>query len=435
MVKVKEGVIKVQDILIKKIAAETNVLIQRDGAVIISLSQGTPNLPIFDEAAKEMIKLIEARKLPYSDAPGIRQVRETCASFITQFYSIPHGITLSANNIIVTNGATQAIFDILSLSIGEKSDVVISPSPAYPLYRYQTEMLGGTFVAIQTSASENFVPSIADLRAMFDQYSDEQNTKIRSIALAFPNNPCGSMLSPKTAQQMADFLDEMLTKYRDPGFSLILDEVYIGTNATGSHISILQYASLQLLKSTFLVLSASKGLGAMPGARAGFCCAFDEELVPMLQKIQIASSGNASTISQVGLVGSLRHVMSEGSALSTMGSYYAERVSLAVKRLDEIGIKYDIPSGTIARIPEATFYVFADFSHFKIFSNDMEICHLFRDMYKTDVKKGVAVIPGCAFGIDSAKQMIRLSCALEIPDLLTAMDIIEVAIASRKLVK
>jgi hypothetical protein len=67
-----------------------------------------------------------------------------------------------------------------------------------------------------------------------------------------------------------------------------------------------QYASPALLAASVLVLSASKGLGAMPGARAAWLTLGDPSLVAPLVKIQSAASANASTLAQLGLQGTCR---------------------------------------------------------------------------------------------------------------------------------
>ena len=73
--------------------------------------------------------------------------------------------------------------------------------------------------------------------------------------------------------------------------------------------NLLQHASPRLAQRICLVLSASKGLGAMPGARAAWVTAPDPELITHMSKVQSAATGNASTISQAGLEAALQHCM------------------------------------------------------------------------------------------------------------------------------
>jgi aspartate/methionine/tyrosine aminotransferase len=125
-----------------------------------------------------------------------------------------------------------------------------------------------------------------------------------SFVLCYPNNPVGAMLTANQAKEIADTLDELL---QDPacgdGFSVILDEVYIGiTSPDVEYYSVLHFASPRLVQSCFLIVSASKGLGAMPGARAGCLISKNRALLSEILKIQSATAANASIVSQVVLL-------------------------------------------------------------------------------------------------------------------------------------
>ncbi len=172
----------------------------------------------------------------------------------------------------------QAIYNVLALSIESKQDIVLSPLPAYGLYKHQTELLGGTFVPIPTRFENDFIPDVDVLRSLFEHHVDSKNQLlVRSIVLGFPDNPAGSCLSEAKCKEIANFLDEMLIKYENPGkqyllifylripvgFSIILDEVYfgiLGKSSYKSYQSILMHSSPRVLQSTFLVLSGSKGI-------------------------------------------------------------------------------------------------------------------------------------------------------------------------------
>jgi aspartate/methionine/tyrosine aminotransferase len=145
MVKVVDRIEKSEQLLIKQIAAETNRLIQEQNAKIVNLSQGTPNLKIFEATERAMQSIIAERKLPYTDIAGLAKVRSTAAQFIKRFYRTKNFATkpsIKADNIIITAGAVQAVYNVLALSIESTEDVVVSPLPAYGLYKHQTELLG-----------------------------------------------------------------------------------------------------------------------------------------------------------------------------------------------------------------------------------------------------------------------------------------------------
>ena len=273
---------------------------------------------------------------------------------------------------------------------------------------------------------------------------------VRSVVLCFPNNPCGTTLSAEEARGLADFLDAQLGLFPSADFSLVLDEVYLGITAPDAHHSLLSYASPRLLRNTLLVLSVSKGLGAMPGARAGFMAVFDLAAVPQLVKVQMACTANAASVSQVGLAASLQHIMDHPQALQETYNYYATRTAFCVNRLNEIGAKYFKPvtvaaaaaadgsssssssssasTQQVAVHPSGTFYVLADFRGWvgPGLEDDRAIQVLLRDQYKLSAGRvGLACVPGCAFALDSKLKLIRFSCAVELSVLQQAMDIVE----------
>jgi aspartate/methionine/tyrosine aminotransferase len=349
MVKVRSRVRSSTQLLIKSIAAETNRLIQQEQANIINLSQGVPNLPMFHAASEAIQSLLETRRFPYTDVAGLLDVRQTAASFINSQYfplasqpPLPSsnttatvdgdgdGFAFDANHIVITAGAAQAVYNALALSIESQDDVVLSPLPAYGLYKHQTEILGGTFDTIPSEACNSFIPSIANLEQAFDRYAptqQQQQQRIRSIILCYPNNPVGSVLTAEHAAAIAAYLDQQLLAAEqrgDDGFSVILDEVYIGITSAEydtAKSSILAHASKRLLNACFLVLSASKGLGAIPGVRAGILACPNKHLIDNVIKIQTACTANASILSQCAIKASLEHVMREPLALVEVASY------------------------------------------------------------------------------------------------------------------
>eukprot|EP00742_Colponemidia_sp_Colp-10_P003066 GILJ01003269.1.p1 GENE.GILJ01003269.1~~GILJ01003269.1.p1 ORF type:complete len:459 (+),score=70.43 GILJ01003269.1:198-1379(+) len=387
-----------------------------------------------------MSSVLNGRMLPYTDVAGIAAVRDTAAEFINRFYrtdqmETPH--TFDRSNVILTSGAVQAVYNVLALSIEGSSDVVVSPLPAYGLYKHQTELLGGTFVGIPTTSENNFVPTTAELRSFFDRYitkdpsTGRQVLQIRSVVFCYPNNPAGSDLSGDQARELALFLNEMLDRFPDPGFSVILDEVYVGITARpiSEYQSILMYASERLLQSSVVILSASKGMGAMPGMRSAFSVCANPTLVENMVKVQQACSANSNILGQHGLNASLRYILQNPQALDQVATHYFERTSYITNRLNEMGEKF-MNGHIVARQAEATFYIFADFSGLPGFETDEEIQRYFRDLYKSGRHKtGVAVVPGSAFAMDPRSKLLRFSCAVTMEQATVAMQVLEDALA------
>lgn len=278
------------------------------------------------------------------------------------------------------------------------------------------------------------MPIVLFLLPCFFSASGQSICSVRSLVLCFPNNPVGSTLTAVEAQELAAYLDRKLTEHPESDFSVVLDEVYLGLNEQGAHHSILSYASPKLLANCMLVLSVSKGLGAMPGGRGGFLTVFSKSLAKELTKIQMACTANCCSIAQVGLQASLRHILDHPEAITSAFEYYKERTTFCVKRLNEIGAKYFSASSSgnslVAKQPAGTFYVLASFAGWSCMEDDRSIQRLLRDQYRLNPTRGVGVacVPGCAFNLDPKLKLIRFSCAVEMEVLTQAMDIIEEAI-------
>jgi len=478
--KVVKHVRDAKELLIKTIAKETSTL-QREllsqevvdvndskgpGRRLLNLSQGVPCLPIFEASRDAMVTLLDKRRLPYSDVAGDIDVRSAAAKFVNVAYSQHGDRAFSAENVVVTSGAIQAIYNCLALCVGGPEDVVATPLPAYGLYKAQTELLRGTFVTFGAGQNSS-LPTSRDIKELFaatnktnDDVAGCRNTtttttrrqkKLRALVLVLPNNPTGAVLDANAARELCAALDEAWeTWYADDpedGFSVVLDEVYLGITAKPV-VSLLHHASARLRNALFLVLSCSKGLGAMPGARAAWVTAPSPDLASQVAKVQLATTGNASTISQVGLKAALDHLRTNPRVLEGVWEYYSSRTALVSNRLRVMGEARKLGQVVAPGEPQATFYVWADFGRLPkvpgMSATDLELCAFLKNLVfgendDDDSAKncattqaplvGVAAVPGSAFGEAPGALRLRFSCACEVmSDLELAMGAVDHAV-------
>ena len=393
-----------QPLPIKVIAAEVADEIA-SGRDIVNMSQGVPCLPIFEPSEAAMVKLIHGRSLPYSNVGGMDSVRETCARFVNEAYALPSSAAYGKANVIVTAGGIQACHNVLGLVLEDALDVVVATVPAYPLYQLETTYFGATFAPL---AAEGAAPTPQALSAAFATHRRE-GRQVRAVVICAPNNPTGATLSSAEARALAAALDAEIAReeaetaaFSSRGFVVLLDEVYLGIE-TSPHVSLLHAASPALRRRICLVLSASKGLGAMPGARAAWVACADPSLVTEMMKIQSCASGNASTIAQVGLEAALRHCMSTPRVLAEVTAYYEARTRAVADGLNALGRKHGL-AAPLCALPHATFYVWADLSQVGGVASDTQI-------FRRLLALGVAVVPGSAFAMAPERKLVRLSCA------------------------
>ena len=324
----------------------------------IKLTIGEPDFAT-PEPIKTAAKLaLDADRTHYAPNQGNADLRSAIAAAETA-----RGNAVTADQVLITLGATQAIFTAL-LGILNPGEEVIVPTPAFPLYE-----------SIITVAGARMVPM--DLTETGFQITQEllsahitENTK--AIILNSPNNPTGTVLSEVS---LAAVKEAVLGK---PIF-LICDNVY----------SQLTYGSCpdltldpQMKEQTILCQSFSKPW-AMTGWRVGYltCPQYVMDRLLLLSAAEIAS---VPTFLQDAALTAL------GTDVTEMGETYRHRRDYVCSRLDAMGLCYPVPEGA--------FYVFPDISGFGLSSE--EFCtRMIREA-------GLAAVPGSCFG---AEGYIRLS--------------------------
>ena len=324
----------------------------------IKLTIGEPDFAT-PEPIKTAAKLaLDADRTHYAPNQGNADLRSAIAAAETA-----RGNAVTADQVLITLGATQALFTAL-LGILNPGEEVIVPTPAFPLYE-----------SIITVAGARMVPM--DLTETGFQITQEllsahitENTK--AIILNSPNNPTGTVLSEVS---LAAVKEAVLGK---PIF-LICDNVY----------SQLTYGSCpdltldpQMKEQTILCQSFSKPW-AMTGWRVGYltCPQYVMDRLLLLSAAEIAS---VPTFLQDAALTAL------GTDVTEMGETYRHRRDYVCSRLDAMGLCYPVPEGA--------FYVFPDISGFGLSSE--EFCtRMIREA-------GLAAVPGSCFG---AEGYIRLS--------------------------
>jgi aspartate/methionine/tyrosine aminotransferase len=104
------------------------------------------------------------------------EARDTVVAFVKKFYPLPtHSGELSREHVLLTTGVTAAAYSILTLSIHEKEDVVLSPLPVYAVYEHQTAILGGTFDGIVTQQERRWKPTIEDMEKAFQKHTKKES--------------------------------------------------------------------------------------------------------------------------------------------------------------------------------------------------------------------------------------------------------------------
>ncbi len=227
------------------------------------------------EVPVENIIKLDANENPYGCSPRVSQALATCPDFNiypdngqTRLRKLLEGYTgVDAEHIVAGSGSNQLIDLVLRLLISQ-GDEVINCVPTFGIYRFSTELCGGTLVEVPRSG--NFAVNISAVRAAI-------SGKTKIIFLTNPNNPTGTI----TPQQ--DILELV-----DTGLPVLVDEAYYEFGGETVAPLVSQYENLMVLR-TF-----SKWAG-LAGLRVGYGL-FPPKIADYLLRIKIPYNVNVAAL-------------------------------------------------------------------------------------------------------------------------------------------
>jgi len=366
-----------------KISRETFNL-KSQGIDIINLGVGEPdfNTPDFiKEAAK---KAIDNNKTNYTLTRGITELRDAISIRIKKDFNVD----FSADEIIVTNGAKQAIFNII-LAIINHDDEVIVPTPCWPTYMELIHIAGGVPVKLKTDVSMDF--KITPL-----QLKEAITAKTKAILFSNPSNPTGMVYSKSELEELALILKES-------GVFVLSDEIY-GRLVFDD----LDYISLgtyrEYLNNKLVLFQGASKAYAMTGWRLGFA-AGPKEVISACNTIQGHSTSNVATISQYAAVAAFN---GNQEVVNKMRDAFEERRDFVFDYLKSI-------KGLSVTKPEGAFYIFPKIESFYGVAPDGTEIRNSTDLTLYLLKTAhVAVVPGLGF---EAEGYIRISYAASMEQL------------------
>ena len=309
---------------------------------------------------------MEAGETHYIENNGAPALREKIAAF----ERAKNGLDYAAQDVIVTVGATEALFVAL-FGILNPGDEVIVPTPAFVLYERIIGLCRGVFVPLDTA------PDGFQLRA--DRLNALVTPRTKAIILNSPNNPTGCVYDHES-------LEAVRSAAANRPIFVICDDVYRQLCYTEGYHSFAEYHELR--PQIIAVQSFSKPY-AMTGWRMGYLMA-DAPVRERLELVHQFMVTSAPAPFQRACMAALDHDP------GAMVAAYRRRRDVALARLKAMGLNLVTPEGA--------FYLFPSIARFGMDSTAF-CTRLLKEA-------GVAVTPGAAFGADGH---IRISycCADE----------------------
>lgn len=305
--------------------------LKAQGINVISFGAGEPDFATPDAIKAAGIKAIETNQTKYTPIGGPAELRKAVAERV----SADCGVTYTANQISVTNGAKEALF-LAFLALCDEGDEVIIPAPYWVSYVDQAKIAGATPVIVETTPEQGFRMTAAQLAAAI-------TPRTRVIMINSPSNPTGAVYSAAELRALADVV------VQHPQIVVMTDEIYDAIVYT-EYARWLRVAP-ELYNQTLVINGASKAF-AMTGWRMGFV-AGPQQIIDAIKGIQSHSTSHTSSITQAAALPAY-----DGSV--DMASEVARMVKAFRERRDIIGELLTSIPGVSLSMPDGAFYVFPD---------------------------------------------------------------------------
>jgi aminotransferase len=352
---------------------------------VISLGIGEPDFvppPHVLEAAKQALK---EGKTHYTPSLGIPELREALAKKAKNEYGLSYN---PENEVLVTNGGTEAIFLALLATVNPLDEVIV-PDPGFVCYEPDVLLADGIPISVPLFEKDGFR---YDANAVMSRITD----KSRVMIVNSPSNPVGHVLSYEETASIARIAVE-----RD--LIVISDEVYERIVYDGvRHYSLAAFPEMR--ERTVIINSFSKTY-AMTGFRIGYALGPKEIITSMLLALQYAVAcvnGPAQYAALAALEGSQDFVRD-------MVLEFDRRRRLIYSGL--MGIK-----GFRCILPRGAFYIFPNIQAFGKSSTE------FAEYLLSEGR--VAAVPGSAFG-KHGEGYVRFSYATSYDRIEEALNRIE----------
>ncbi len=339
------------------------------GRDIISLSVGEPDFDTPANVKAAAIAAIEAGDTKYTDVPGTPALRRAVAASFKR----DHGIDYKPEEIMVSTGGKQVIFNCMLATL-DPGDEVIIPTPCWVSYPDIVSLAEGTPVLVATGQNSGFKMSAEALEAAI-------TPRTKWLMLNNPCNPTGAAYDAAEIRALTDVL------MRHPHVWVFTDDIYNKLAYDGFRPATIVEVEPRLRDRTVTMNGVSKAY-AMTGWRIGFCGA-PVELIKAMDKLQGQSTSNATSIAQAAAVEALNGPQ---ESIGVMVDAYQKRRDLVVRMLNEA-------RGLTCNTPEGAFYVFPSLHGCigktsrsgKLIANDEDFVSTLLE------EEGVAAVHGSAF--------------------------------------
>ena len=364
------------------------------GRDIISLGVGEPDFDTPDHIKEAAIHAIRDGKTKYPPVDGTFELKQV----IIQKFQRDNDLAYTASQVLVSNGAKQALFNLMLALLNEGDDVII-PSPYWVSYPDMVKLAGGQPMILTSSVESDFKITAKQL-----ENSLTDNTRL--LIINSPSNPTGKVYTQEDYKAIAEVLME------NPKVIVACDDIYEHIYWGDHPFQTLLNSCPKLTDRTIIINGVSKAY-SMTGWRIGYA-AGPEEIIKAMKKLQGQSTSGACSISQAASTAALS---GSQDCVSVMREEFRIRYEYLIKALNDI-------DGVECPECDGAFYLFPSFEavieRLPDVRDDVELAAWLLE------HAGVATVPGTAFG---SPGRLRISFATSIANLQVCIERISRALA------
>jgi aspartate aminotransferase len=349
--------------------------LRAQGEPVIHLGIGEPKNKTPISALLSAAARLNAGDIKYTPTGGMPSLKKAIIHYTEKNYNR----LVALENVIVSTGAKQSIYNILFTIVNPQEEVILL-APYWVSYPEMVKMVSGVPVVVAPEDG-NFHPSLRDIEQAVSPAT-------RAIILNSPNNPSGILYSE-------DFIAEIVEYCEQKDIYLICDDIYQKHVFDGKEaVPAYNYTTEDIESSHLIVVNGVSKMYGMTGFRIGWVIG-PRKLVKVMATIQAQMTSNPPVVSQAAAEGAL---MGDQSVVESLRLTIQNNRDVMLNEL--LGLK-----GVQVTKPDGTFYCLPDFRSFQMASTELSKFLLDKVL--------VCTVPGSAFGMEGH---LRLSYAGSIKD-------------------
>ena len=302
--------------------------LKAQGRPVIGFGAGEPDFPTPDyivEAAAAATHVVANHR--YTPTPGLPELRDAIVAKTKR----DSNYEITADQVLVTNGGKQAVYQAFATIINE-GDEVLLPAPYWTTYPECIKLAGGVSIEVFADETQNYLVSVEQLEAA-------RTSKTKAILFCSPSNPTGSVYS----QEQVKAIGEWALKNN---IWVISDEIYEHLLYDGASAPSMPVV-VPGLADTCIILNGVAKTYAMTGWRVGWMIG-PKDVIKAATNLQSHLTSNVSNVSQRAAIAALTGDL---KAVHAMGEAFNRRRALIVGLLNEI-------PGFVCPTPTGAFYVY-----------------------------------------------------------------------------